>query len=217
MSLGLLGKKIGMTHVYLEDGTAQPVTVIEVAGNTVMQKKTQETDGYTAVQVGFDDQKEQRLNKPELGHVKKHGATAKKYVREFRVDSESEFPEEQILPITSFEKDQVVDVISTSKGKGFQGVYKRYSFGGLRATHGSMMHRRTGAIAAGSTPGRVWKNQKMPGRHGNYTCTEQNLKIVQVREDDGVILISGSIAGSKGGYCVIRPSIKSAARAKAGK
>ncbi|CAN5180796.1 50S ribosomal protein L3 [soil metagenome] len=208
MSIGLLGKKVGMTHIYLEDGSQQPVTVIEVSGNTVLQKKTQDIDGYSAVQVGYDDRSDKRVNAPAAGHFKKAGSSPKRQIREFRLGSDDELPEEDTIPLSSFEEGQFVDVIGVSKGKGFQGVYKRYSFGGLRQTHGSMMHRRTGAIAAGSTPGRVWKNQKMPGRHGNYRRTIQNLRVVQVREDDGVLLISGAVPGAKNGYLMIRPAIK---------
>jgi len=216
MSIGLLGKKIGMTHVFLEDGTAQPVTVVDVKGNHVLQGKNGEVDGYNAVQIGYDDRKEQRVNKPELGHFKKHNTSPKYIVREFRLADGEEAPVEgEIAPSTIFQEGQWIDVIGTSKGKGFQGVMKRYGFGGLRQTHGSMMHRRTGAIGAGSTPGRVWKNQKMPGRQGNYRRTVQNLKIVAVREEDGVILISGSFPGAKGSYVVVRPAKKKPAPAAA--
>lgn len=208
MSIGLLGKKIGMTHIYLEDGTAQAVTVVEVKGNAITQKKTRETDGYSAIQVGFDDGKEARFNRPSLGHFQKAGSAPKKFVTEFRLESDDELPEGTELGASTFQAGQWVDVIGTTKGKGFQGVVKRYGFGGLRMTHGSMMHRRTGAIAAGSTPGRVWKNQKMPGRHGNYRRTVQNLKVVSVREDDGVVLIGGAIPGANGSYVVIRPAKK---------
>ncbi len=209
MSIGLLGKKVGVTHIYLEDGSSKCVTVVEVGGNVVLQKKTREIDGYSAVQVGFDDQKESRVNRPELGHFVKHGASAaKRFVREFRLDSDDELPEGGELGAGVFQDGQYVDVIGITKGKGFQGVMKRYGFGGLRATHGSMMHRRTGAIGAGSTPGRVWKNQKMPGRHGGWRRTVQNLRIEQVREQDNVVLISGSVPGAKGGYLVIRPAKK---------
>jgi len=212
MSLGLLGTKVGMTHVYDEDGRAVPVTVVNVAGNSVVQVKNAETDGYSAVQIGVTDQKPQRLNKPALGHFKKHGSDPKKHVEEFRVDSDEELADVKDIDFSAsmFADGQWVDVIGTSKGKGFQGVYKRYSFGGLRATHGSMMHRRTGAIGAGSTPGRVWKGTRMPGRHGGYNRTVQNLKVVQARPDDNVLLIEGAVPGAKGGYVVVRPAIKKA-------
>jgi len=210
MSLGLLGTKVGMTHIFDEDGRSIPVTVVDVNGNSVVQVKRNETDGYSAVQLGVTDQKEQRLNKPAAGHFKKHGSAPKKHVREFRVDDDAALENVAEIDFSAgmFADGQWVDVIGTSKGKGFQGVYKRYNFGGLRATHGSMMHRRTGAIGAGSTPGRVWKGTKMPGRHGNYRRTVQNLKVVQSRSDDDVLLIEGAIPGAKGSYVVVRPAKK---------
>jgi len=209
MSIGLLGKKIGMTRIYNEDGAMVPVTVVDVSENTVLQVRDSETDGYTAVQVGYDTQKEQRVNQPELGHFKKAGSEPKRHIREFRTKDGDEIPEVgSKIGVDIFEAGQYVDVIGTSKGKGFQGVYKRYNFGGLKETHGSMMHRRTGAIGAGSTPGRVWKNTKMPGRQGTDRVTIQNLQVVEARPDDNVILISGAIPGAKGGYIFIRPAIK---------
>lgn len=216
MSIGLLGKKIGMTHVYLEDGSAQPVTVVDVSGNVVLQEKGAETDGYRAVQVGFDDQKASRSTMPRLGHFRRAGSSAKRLVREFRVDEGEEVPAPgSALEADRFAEGQWVDVIGVSKGKGFQGVMKRYGFGGLRQTHGSMMHRRTGAVGAGSTPGRVWKNQKMPGRHGGFRRTVQNLRVVQVRPEDGVVLVSGAVPGAKGSYVMIRPAKKKGAPAPA--
>lgn len=210
MSLGLLGKKIGMTHVFDEEGRAVPVTVIDVAGNSVVQVKNSETDGYSAVQLGITDQKIQRLNKPAAGHFKKHGSGPKKYIREFRVDSDEQIENVAEIDFTAsmFNDGQWVDVIGTSKGRGFQGAVKRHGFGGLRMTHGSMMHRRTGAIGAGSTPGRVWKGTKMPGRLGNDQRTVQNLKVVQSRPEDNVLLIEGAVPGSKGSYVIVRPAIK---------
>jgi large subunit ribosomal protein L3 len=210
MSLGLLGKKLGMTRVYDDQGKAVPVTVVDVSGNQILQRKTSEKNGYSAVQVGFDDQKELRLNKPAKGHVAAHGGTPKKLVREFRFENDEALPGDEVKDLgpTLFEAGQWVDVIGTTKGKGFQGVVKRYNFGGLPQSHGSMMHRRPGAVGCGTWPGRIWKGRKMPGRHGNYRRTVQNLKIVQVREEDGVILVSGALPGAKSGYVVVRPAIK---------
>ena len=208
MSLGLLGKKLGMTRIFdKEAGSSIPVTVIDVSGNTLLQSKTVETDGYTAVQVGFDDQKEIRVNKPDLARFKKAGATPKRVVQEFRFENGAELPTEH-PGLATFEAGQFVDVIGQTIGRGFQGAYKRHGFGGLKNTHGHMMHRRTGAIGAGSTPGRVWKNQKMPGHMGTVKSTTQNLKVVAVREEDGVILVSGSVPGAKGAYLTIRPAAK---------
>lgn len=211
MSLGLLGKKVGMTRVFDKDaGVMIPVTVVDVKGNEFLQVKTTDTDGYSAVQVGFDDQKEQRLNAPAKGHFKKHNGSAKKLIQEFRFESDEQLPntEEAHPGATLFEDGQVVDVIGTTKAKGFQGVVKRYNFAGQPDSHGHMMHRRPGGIGAGTWPGRVWKNKKMPGRHGQYRRTVQNLKVVQVREEDGVVLISGAVPGHKGSYVVVRPGVK---------
>ncbi|MBK1882821.1 50S ribosomal protein L3 [Luteolibacter pohnpeiensis] len=211
MSLGLLGKKIGMTRLFDEQaGSMIPVTVIDVSGNTLLQSKTTETDGYTAVQVGFDDQKEQRVSKPDLGRFKKAGCAPKRIVKEFRFESGATLPTEH-TGLETFTEGQFVDVIGTTKGRGFQGAVKRHGFGGLKQTHGSMMHRRTGAIGCRSTPGRVWKNQKMPGHMGDVPRTIQNLKVVAVRPEDGVILISGAVPGAKGGYLTIRAAKKKSA------
>ena len=211
MSLGLLGKKIGMTRLFDQQaGSMIPVTVIDVSGNTVLQVKTAEKDGYSAVQIGFDDQKEQRVSKPDLGRFKKAGSTPKRFVKEFRFN---EAAPETHPGLDLLSAGQWVDVIGTNKGKGFQGAVKRHGFGGLKMTHGSMMHRRTGAIGCRSTPGRVWKNQKMPGHMGDVPRTTQNLKVVAVRPEDGVILISGAVPGAKGSYVTIRPAKKKTAAA----
>ena len=208
MSLGLLGKKIGMTRIFdKEAGSSIPVTVIDVSGNTLLQSKTVESDGYTAVQVGFDDQKEFRVNKPDLARFKKAGSAPKRIVQEFRFENGAELPTEH-PGLSLFEAGQYVDVIGNTIGRGFQGVVKRDKFHGQAMAHGHMMHRRSGAIAAGSTPGRVWKNQKMPGHMGTTKSTTQNLKVIAVREEDGVILVSGSVPGHKGSYLTIRAAKK---------
>jgi len=208
MSLGLLGKKIGMTRIFdKEAGSSIPVTVIDVSGNVLLQSKTVESDGYTAVQVGFDDQKEFRVNKPDLARFKKAGSTPKRHVLEFRFENGTELPTEH-PGLALLEAGQYVDVIGTTIGRGFQGAVKRHKFHGQPMAHGHMMHRRTGAIAAGSTPGRVWKGQKMPGHMGTTKSTMQNLKVIAVREEDGVILVSGSVPGHKGSYLTVRPAKK---------
>ena len=207
MSLGLIGKKVGMTRVFnKETGAMVPVTVIDVAGNTFGQVKTAEKEGYSAVQVAFDSQKESRLSRPVAGHFKKLGIEPTKLLKEFRVE-DGELPEAH-PGCDLFEEGAWVDVIGTSKGKGFQGVMRRHNFHGSPMTHGSMMHRRTGGVGACATPSRVWKGQKMPGRMGNERKTVQNLKVVQVRKDDQVILVSGPVPGAKGSYVVIRPAKK---------
>jgi len=208
MSIGLIGKKIGMTRVFDEDGKAIAVTVIDVSDNVFMQKKDSEGNGYTAVQVGYDDQKEGRLNLPNQGHTKANGGKPKKKVLEFRLDSDEQLPEVDHPGVDIFDEGQWVDVIGTTKGKGFQGVVKRYHFSGQPMSHGHMMHRRPGGVGAGTDPGRIWKNKKMPGRHGNYRRTVQNLKVIKKRAEDNVILVSGAVPGSKGGYVLIRPAIK---------
>lgn len=208
MSIGLIGKKIGMTRVFDEAGQAVAVTVIDVSDNVFVQKKTSESDGYTAVQVGYDEQKESRLNQPGQGHLKAHGAKPKRKILEFRLESDEQLPEIDHPGAELFEAGQWVDVIGTTKGKGFQGVMKRFNYGGQPQTHGHMMHRRPGGVGAGTDPGRIWKNKKMPGRHGNYRRTVQNLRIVQTRPEDNVILVSGAVPGARGGYVVIRPAKK---------
>jgi large subunit ribosomal protein L3 len=216
MSLGLIGKKIGMTRIY-KDRVAIPVTVVEVKGNVVTQVKTVESDGYDSVQVGFGEVKnkkgkvrEKSFTKAQLGHFGKAGVEPKRHVREFRVET----PEQQVgqeLGIEMFADGAWVDVVGVTKGKGFQGVVKRYNFAGSPMTHGSMMHRRTGAIGCRSTPGLVWKNQKMPGRTGRYNRTTQNLQVVASRPEEGVLLIRGCIAGANGGTVIVRPSKKKSA------
>ncbi len=210
MALGLIGKKVGMTRLFdQESGAMVPVTVIDVKGNTYAQIKTEAKDGYNAVQIAFDAQKESRVAKPQLGHFKKLGVAPTKLLKEFRVEA-SELPAEgaEHPGVALFENGQWVDVIGTSKGKGFQGAMRRHNFHGQNMTHGSMMHRRTGGVGGCSTPGRVWKGQKMPGQMGNVKRTTQNLKVVAVRPEDDVILISGTVPGARGSYIVIRPAKK---------
>lgn len=210
MALGLIGKKVGMTRLFdQESGAMVPVTVIDVKGNTFAQIKTEDKDGYNAVQVAFDEQKESRVSKPVAGHLKKLGVAPVKLLKEFRVEA-SELPAEgaEHPGIGLFADGQWVDVIGTAKGRGFQGVMRRHNFHGSPAAHGSMMHRRTGGVGGCSTPGRVWKNQKMPGQMGNEKRTTQNLKVVAVRPEDNVILISGTVPGARGSYIVIRPAKK---------
>ena len=214
MSIGLLGKKIGMTRVFdASTGAMTAVTVVEVGSNAYLQTKTSDKEGYSAVQIGFDDKKESRSNRAAIGHFKKHGSGAKYIVKEFRVCCDKELPDTSAghPGAALFSADQYVDVIGTTKGKGFAGVVKRYGFSGQRQTHGSMMHRRPGAIGCRSTPGLVWKNQKMPGHMGVVSRTTQNLRIVQVRQDEGVLLIAGAVPGANGSHIVVRPAKKKSA------
>jgi large subunit ribosomal protein L3 len=212
MKIGLLGKKIGMTRVYDEKGKATAVTVIEAGGNTALQVKTPETDGYSAVQVGFDTQKESRVSEPLLGHFKKAGSEPKKRIKEFRLPEGVKLEDAVDLNVTQFAAGDVVDVIGQSKGKGFQGVVRRHGMAGQPQSHGSMMHRRNGAIGNRSTPGRIWKNMGMPGHMGDDRITVQNLKVLQVREAEGVILITGAVPGANGSYVVVRPAKKAKAK-----
>jgi large subunit ribosomal protein L3 len=197
-----------MTRVYDEKGKATPVTVIEAGGNTALQVKTEDNDGYSAVQVGFDTQKEQRVTKPLLGHFKKADSEPKKFIREFRLPDGTSLDGAVDLNVSQFAAGDLVDVIGRSKGKGFQGVMKKHNMAGQGASHGSMMHRRNGAIGNRSTPGRIWKNMGMPGHMGDERVTVQNLHVVQVRPEEGVILISGAVPGANGSYVVVRPAIK---------
>lgn len=199
---------MGMTRVYDAKGVSTPVTVIAASDNKVLQVKTAASDGYDAVQVGYDDQKPSRVGKAQAGHFSKTSSTPKKFIREFRGASAEAGAD---VSVTAFEVGQFVDVIGRSKGKGFQGAMRKHGYHGQPASHGSMMHRRTGAIGYRSTPGRVWKNMGMPGHMGDERVTVQNLQIVQVREEDGVILVSGAVPGPKGGYVIVRPSKKKSA------
>jgi large subunit ribosomal protein L3 len=215
MSIGLLGRKIGMTRVYDDKGKITPVTVIEAGGNALLQVKTQDKEGYNAVQIGYGSQKEQRVPKSALGHFKKAGSEPKRFVREFRLKEGETVDENTKVGLSLFEAGQKVDVIGRSKGKGFQGVMKKHNFHGQPASHGSMMHRRNGAIGNRSTPGRVWKNMGMPGHLGDERVTVQNLQVVQVRPEDNVILVSGAVPGANGTYVIVRPAKKAAAKKEA--
>jgi large subunit ribosomal protein L3 len=210
MSIGLLGQKIGMTSVYDANGRLRPVTVIAAGDNVLLRRITAANDGYSAVKVGFGQQKESRVAKALLGEFKKAGTEPKRLMREFRLEADA--PEEGInLSVSQFQPGDWVDVIGRSKGKGFQGVMKKHNFQGQGAAHGSKTHRRNGAIGNRSTPGRIWKNMGMPGHLGDERVTVQNLQVMQVRETEKVILISGAVPGSNGSYVVIRPAIKKAA------
>src|SRR5262252_10989330 len=207
MSIGLLGQKIGMTSVYDANGRLHPVTVIAAGDNVLLGRLTQESDGYSAVRVGFATQKESRVSKAELGNFKKANVEPQRFVREFRL--KADLPEGEVnLSVSQFQPGDFVDVIGRSKGKGFQGVMKKHNFHGQGAAHGSKTHRRNGAVGNRSTPGRIWKNQGMPGHLGDQRVTVQNLQIMQVREAEKIILISGAVPGSNGSYVIVRPAIK---------
>jgi len=207
MSIGLLGQKIGMTSLYDEKGRLCPVTVIAAGDNVLLRRLTEQNQGYSAVQVGFGVQKESRVSKALVGEFKKAGVEPQRFVREFRL--RSELPEGDVnLSVTQFQAGDFVDVIGRSKGKGFQGVMKKHNFAGQGAAHGSKTHRRIGAVGNRSTPGRIWKNQGMPGHMGDRRVTVQNLQVMQVREAEKIILISGAVPGANGSYVIVRPAIK---------
>src|SRR6266536_3375227 len=207
MSTALLAQKIGMTNVYDDRGRLCPVTVIAAGDNVLLRRLTEENEGYSAVQVGFGVQKESRVTKSLLGEFKKAGVEPQRFVREFRLATD--LPEGEInLSVTQFQAGDYVDVIGRSKGKGFQGVMKKHNFAGQGAAHGSKTHRRIGAVGNRSTPGRIWKNQGMPGHLGSERVTVQNLQILQVREAEKLILVSGAVPAPNGGYVIVRPAIK---------
>jgi large subunit ribosomal protein L3 len=196
-----------MTSVYDANGRLRPVTVIAAGDNTLLRRLTKENEGYSAVQIGFDAQKTSRLTKAALGGFEKAKSEPKKFVREFRLSVD--LPEGEInLAVTQFQPGDFVDVIGRSKGKGFQGVMKKHNFAGQGAAHGSKTHRRNGAIGNRSTPGRIWKNMGMPGHLGDERVTVQNLQVLQVREAEKVILVSGAVPGANGSYVIVRPAIK---------
>lgn len=206
--IGLIGKKVGHTRVYTEDGTIVPVTVVQAGPNRVVQLKTEAKDGYSAVQLGFDDQKESRLNRPLKGHFRKHSAKPTKRLREFR-DYSIEVKEGDELNVGIFAKGDFIDAIGLTKGRGFQGVMKRWNFGGGPGSHGQKgWSRRPGSIGACATPGWVDKGKKMPGHMGQRRRTVQNLQVVDILEDENVLLIKGSIPGANGDYIVVRESKK---------
>lgn len=206
MSIGLLGQKIGMTSIYDAAGKLRPVTVIAAGDNVLVSRINADANGYSAVKVGFGTQKESRLTGAALGEFTKAGVEPKRFVREFRLTNDA--PEEVDLSVTQFKPGDFVDVIGRSKGKGFQGVMKKHNFAGQGAAHGSKTHRRNGAIGNRSTPGRIWKNMGMPGHLGDERVTVQNLQVMQVREAEKVILVSGAVPGANGSFVVVRPAIK---------
>ena len=205
----IIGKKVGMTQIFDEKGKVIPVTVIEAGPCVVSQVKTVETDGYNAIQLGFGDVKESKMNKPEKGHFAKANIAPKKHLREFRVDEiEEGVTVGTEVKADTFEVGDKIDVQGTTKGKGFQGVIKRHGQSRGPMGHGSMYHRRPGSMGPTSTPGRVFKGKKLPGHMGRVTVTIQNLDVVKVDMDKNVILIKGSVPGAKGAILKLRTSVK---------
>ena len=208
MKKALIGKKLGMTQIFDENGVVIPVTVLEAGPCVVAQVKTLENDGYEAIQLGFGEVKENKLNKPEKGHFAKANVTAKKHLREFRLDSIEGIKVGDELKADVFVAGDKIDVQGTSKGKGFQGVIKRHGQHRGPMGHGSMYHRRPGSMGSTSTPGRVFKGKKLPGHMGRVTVTIQNLDVVKVDLDKNVILVKGSVPGPKGAILKIKSAIK---------
>ncbi len=209
MEKAIIGKKIGMTQIFDEKGLVIPVTVIEAGPCIVAQVKTTETDGYNAIQLGYGDVKESRINRPEKGHFTKAKLVLKKHLREFRVSEIADVTVGNEVKADVFEVGDKIDVQGTTKGKGFQGVIKRHGQSRGPMGHGSMYHRRPGSMGSTSTPGRVFKGKKLPGHTGVQTVTIQNLDVVKVDLDKNVILVKGSVPGAKGAILKIRKTVKS--------
>ncbi len=205
----ILGKKVGMTQIFTENGEVIPVTVIEAGPVTVTQIKTKETDGYDAVQVGFEEKKEHRTTKPMLGHFKKNELTPKKHLTEFRNEEGEVFEIGQTITVADFEVGKKLDITGTSKGKGTQGNIKRHGHARGPMTHGSKHKRLAGALAAGTYPSRVFKGNHGPGRMGHDQVTVQNVVLVKVMEERNVMLVKGAVPGPKGGLVKIRYAVKS--------
>ena len=208
MKKGIIGRKVGMTQIFDEKGNVIPVTVIEAGPCVVAQVKTEETDGYNAVQLGFGDVKDKHINKPEAGHFAKAKLANKKHLREFRLDSIEGIKVGDEVKADVFVAGEKVDVQGTSKGKGFQGVIKRHGQSRGPMGHGSMYHRRPGSMGSTSTPGRVFKGKKLPGHMGRVTVTIQNLDVVKVDMDKNVLLIKGSVPGTKGAILKVKSAVK---------
>jgi len=208
MERGLIGKKLGMSQVFWGDGSVIPVTVIEAGPCVVTQKKTKETDGYDAVQIGFERRREKRTTKPLQGHFEKAGKGCFRILREFRTDNPDEYELGQELTAEIFDVGDRIDVVGTTKGRGFAGVIKRHGFHGGRATHGSMFHRAPGSIGASAYPSRVFKGTKMPGQMGNVRKTVQNLVVVGVSPERNLILVRGAVPGSVSGIVLIKDAVK---------
>ncbi len=211
MPKGILGKKVGMTQVFNSAGRLIPVTVVEAGPCVVVQKKSEEKDGYTAVQLGFEEKKEKTVNKPLKGHFAKSGVSPRRYLREIRITPEEQenYQVGQVLKADIFQEGETVDVVGISKGKGFTGVIKRHGFHRGPMAHGSMYHRGVGSLGA-TGPARVFKGRKLPGRMGGERVTIQGLKVVRVDPERNLLLIKGAVPGKKGGLLMIKETVKKA-------
>ncbi len=203
----LLGKKLGMTQMFSKEGNLIPVTLIQAGPCSVLQIKNKETDGYSAIQVGFEERKKKRATKAEIGHCAKAKTGVKKLVREFRDDPlDAEYELGQVLTVDVFDGVEVIDITGTSKGKGFAGAMKRWGFSGGPATHGCTTPRSAGSVGAGTDPGRVLKGKKMSGRMGGDKCTVRNLDVIKIDKDKNLMFVKGAVPGPNGGYVIIRKS-----------
>jgi large subunit ribosomal protein L3 len=215
MSLGLVGRKVGMTRVFTDDGAAIPVTVLDVANNRVTQIKTPETDGYAAVQVTYGKRRASRVTKPQAGHLAKAGVEAGVVLKEFQIpaDQLAKFKPGDVVGVDTFAVGQLVDVTGTTKGRGFSGVIKRHHFSSNRASHGnSRSHNTPGSIGMAQDPGRVFPGKRMAGQLGNVTRTTQLLSVVRVDAERGLLLVKGCVPGADGGHIVVLPSVKTPAK-----
>ena len=209
MKKGIIGKKLGMTQIFLEDGSVVPVTVIEAGPCTVAQKKTVENDGYDAVQLAFGEVKEKHMTKAEIGHFKKAGVEAKKHLKEFRLENASEMNVGDVVSADTFTAGEKVDITGITKGHGYSGAVKRWGNHILRMTHGpGPIHRQVGSMGANSSPSRVFKNKKMAGQYGNEKVTVLNLAVVKIDAEKNIIAVKGAVPGAKGGIVFIRDSVK---------
>ncbi|MDR4505274.1 MAG: 50S ribosomal protein L3 [Candidatus Scalindua sp.] len=204
MAIGLLGKKIGMSQVYNDKGDVVPITLIEAGPCDILQIKTEQNDGYAAIQMGFEEKKEKNATKAEIGHCKKAKMTPKRFIRELSVSLGDQYEIGQRLTVSIFEGVDKLDISGTSKGKGFAGVMKRWGFRGGPATHGSTNHRGPGSIGAGTDPGRVLKGRKMAGRMGGVRATIKNIEVVKIDKDNNIICVKGAVPGPKGGYVTLK-------------
>lgn len=211
MSLGLVGRKVGMTRIFTDDGTSVPVTVLDVSNNRVTQIKTPDTDGYAAVQVTFGKRRASRVIKSAAGHLAKAGVEAGTILKEFRIDAEklAEFKPGDVISVSIFQPGQKVDVSGTSIGKGFAGAIRRHNFSSQRASHGnSVSHNAPGSIGMAQDPGRVFPGKRMAGHLGDLACTTQNLEVVRIDEARQLLLVRGAVPGAKGGDVVVHPAVK---------
>ena len=209
MKKGIIGKKLGMTQIFAENGAVIPVTVIEAGPCVVTQKKTTETDGYDAIQVGYEDVSAKHVNKPAKGHFEKAGVQAKKHLKEFRLEDAANYNVGDVIAVDTFAQGDKVDITGITKGHGYSGAVKRWGHHMLQATHGTgPIHRQVGSMGANSTPSRVFKNKKMAGQYGNEQVTVLNLEIVKIDAEKNLIAVKGAIPGARGGIVVLRDSVK---------